>query len=194
MGRWLGWIGAGAASGLLVLAVAGCGSSTTEVADEPAATTAGSAEEPAADETTTTLAAGPIEVRLEGTEDNGAGTYDRTTRVFLDGTCDGEAECTMSRPDGANGFGVGGWEVDLEPTDGTYAYEGVQEVAADACGEPLPEGVGPMEATLSITLAPAAGGTPTISLTEAWSGLPSTDMSDGTLCSGLQATTFTFAS
>lgn len=193
----MGWsrrrIGAAAVGGLLLVGAAGCGSSTTEVADEPADGSTATTE-PAADETTTTLPVGPIEVRLEGSEDNGTGTYDRTTRVFLEGACDGEDECTMSRPDGALGFGVGGWEVDLEVADGTYAYEGVQEVEADACGEPLPEGIGPMEATLSITLAPAAGDAPTIDLTEAWSGLPQTDMSDGSVCSGLEATTFTFAS
>jgi hypothetical protein len=66
-------------------------------------------------------------------------------------------------------------------------------VEADACGEPLPADVPPMEATLTIVVTPADGGRPTATLTEAWSGLPQTDMSDGSVCSGLSATTYELA-
>jgi hypothetical protein len=84
--------------------------------------------------------------------------------------------------------------VELEAADGTYSYEGVQEVEADACGEPLPAGVPPMQATLTIAVEPAEGASPAVSLTEVWSGLPQTDMSDGGICSGLSATTYELSS
>ena len=98
----MGWsrrgIGAGAVVGLLVLGAAACGSSTTEVADEPSEEAGAPAEEPTeapVEETTTTLPVGPMELRLEGMEDNGVGTFDRTARVLLDGACDGEGECAI---------------------------------------------------------------------------------------------------
>ncbi|MCB0962554.1 MAG: hypothetical protein KDA98_04510 [Acidimicrobiales bacterium] len=189
----MGWsrrsIRAAAVGGLLLVGAAGCGSSTTEVADEP---TDGSTAttEPAADQTTTTVPVGPIELRLEGSRTDQGGTYDEVARLLLDGACDGEGACTASRPDGALGFGVGGWEVELEAADGAYAYEGVQEVESDACGEPLPDDVAPMQATLTIAVEPADGGTPTVTLTEVWSGTPQTEMSDGSVCSGVGATTY----
>jgi hypothetical protein len=175
----------------IVLATSfGCGGSDSD--NDDAGGSGGSETTEAADTTTTTapIDLGPREIRLEGTREDSGRSYDELARFLLEGPCDGAGECTLSRPDGALGYGVPGWEIALElGDDGTYTYEGVETLTVDRCGDEVL--TDELQSTLVLTATPADGGDPEVTVSESWAEVPQAEMSNGSMCSGLSATVFT---